>query len=99
MDTLNCPICTAELTNKDLVGLWTYRCWGCGYNMNVKPTMQWFKDLDENQWAWIIIQAIITICFLLSPGDGNGANWARAIIFNLGVLFMIMITLTTWGDK
>lgn len=57
------------------------------------------KELTEEQWAWIVIQIIITYGFIRSNGDGNGANWARAIIFNLAVAFLIYAVRRVWPEK
>jgi hypothetical protein len=54
------------------------------------------KNLDFDQWTWIVVQAVITLCLIRSNGDGNGANWARAIIFNLAVAFLIYAVRRVW---
>jgi hypothetical protein len=73
------------------------RCGVCHGTNLIQPGVSWtatLKNLSEDQWAWIIIQTVISSIIFIS----NGKVRIQVAIINLGIIFAAYLAIKVWGE-
>jgi hypothetical protein len=71
------------------------------YNLRHPGIVKTVKNLDENQWSWIVIQVVMTLVFLGFEQDPNAKMTPLAFVIaaNFLVIFVIFAARNVWPEK